>query len=138
MRYEDEFDAGAKYHVAADVPYVKYFTSYVYNFQFYKALCLASGQYDPQDASKPLHRCNFYGNRNAGDLLIKMLKMGSSKSWKEAMKVITGQPEMSTDAFREYFKPLETWLQKENAKNNVIVGWQNPPLETFCQKQRPN
>ena len=91
IRYEDEFDAGAKYHVAADVPYVKYFTSYVYNFQFYKALCLASGQYEPNNPSKPLHRCNFYGNKNAGNQLVSMLKLGSSKPWKEAMKAITGK-----------------------------------------------
>ena len=54
---KDEFDAGAKYHVAADVPYVKYFTSYVYNFQFYKALCLTAGQYNPNDPKKPLCPC---------------------------------------------------------------------------------
>ena len=42
--------------MAADVPYVKYFTSYVYNFQFYKALCLTAGQYNPNDPKKPLHR----------------------------------------------------------------------------------
>ena len=46
--------------------------------------------------------------------------------------------EMSTDAFREYFKPLEIWLQHENLKNGVTVGWENPPLNTICQKVRPN
>lgn len=67
-----------------------------------------------------------------------MMKLGSSKPWKEAMKAITGKAEMSTDAFREYFKPLETWLQKENEKNGVVVGWENPPLNTICQNVRPN
>lgn len=137
MRYEDEFDAGAKFHVAAGIGYVRYFTAHVYQFQFYKALCLASGQYDPRDASKPLHRCNFFGSKEAGNLLVSMLEMGSSKPWKEAMKVMTGQPEMSTDAFREYFKPLEDWLMEENKKNGVEVGWQNPKIEEICQKQKP-
>lgn len=61
QRTEEHFDAGAKYHVAADVGYVRYFTAHIYEFQFYRALCLVSGEYVPDDPSKPLHRCNFYG-----------------------------------------------------------------------------
>lgn len=137
MRYEDGFDAGSKYHVAADIGYVRYFTAHIYQFQFYKAMCEAAGQYDSRNPSKPLHRCNFFGNKEAGDLLVSMLQMGSSKTWKEAMKVMTGQPEMSTDAFREYFKPLEDWLKRENMRNGVEIGWNNPAVETYCQAERP-
>ena len=54
-------------------------------------MCLASGQYEPNNPSKPLHRCNFYGNKKAGNQLVSMLKLGSSKPWKEAMKAITGK-----------------------------------------------
>ena len=43
MRNNEQFDAGAKYHVAADVGYVRYFTAFIYEFQFYRELCLASG-----------------------------------------------------------------------------------------------
>ena len=39
-----QFDAGAKYHVAGDVGYVRYFTAYIYEFQFYRQLCLDSGE----------------------------------------------------------------------------------------------
>ena len=42
-RNTDQFDAGAKYHVASDVGYVRYFTAFIYEFQFYRELCLASG-----------------------------------------------------------------------------------------------
>ena len=87
MRSEDYFDAGAKYHVAANVGYVRYFTAFVYEFQFYRTLCLISKQYDPNDPKKPLHRCNFYGSKEAGDKLDSMLKLGSSKPWKDAMEV---------------------------------------------------
>ena len=38
-----DFDAGSKYHVSADVGYVRYFTAFIYEFQFYKALCEESG-----------------------------------------------------------------------------------------------
>ena len=61
QRNEENFDAGAKYHIAANVGYVRYFTAHIYEFQFYKALCKISGHYDPEDPNKPLHRCNFYG-----------------------------------------------------------------------------
>merc|ERR1711983_297103 len=67
-----------------------------------------------------LHRCNFFGSKEAGDKLKTMLVPGSSKPWKEAMEVMTGEPKMDTGAFREYFKPLEDWLMKENKKN---VSW---------------
>ena len=44
MRNNTQFDAGAKYHVAGDVGYVRYFTAFIYEFQFYRELCLASGR----------------------------------------------------------------------------------------------
>ena len=92
-----------------------------------------SKQYDPNDPLKPLHHCNFYGSKEAGDKLRTMLELGSSRPWKEAMQIMTGQPEMNTDAFREYFKPLEIWLKEQNAKNKVKVGWKNPPISQMCQ-----
>jgi hypothetical protein len=61
-----------------------------------------------------------------------MLELGRSKPWKDVMEVMTGQREMSTSAFREYFKPLEDWLIKENTKDNVKVGWKIPPIEKMC------
>jgi peptidyl-dipeptidase A len=133
--YKD-FDAGAKYHVANDVGYVRYFTAFIYKFQFYRSMCLASGQYDPKDPKKPLHRCDFYGSKEAGDKLREMLKLGASRPWKEAMEVMTGQPEMSTDAIREYFKPLEDWLIKENARAGVKVGWGRLDLDSVCEQSR--
>lgn len=60
-RSEQNFDAGSKYHVAANHGYIRYFAAYIYEFQFYKSLCKISGQYDSNDPEKPLHRCNFYG-----------------------------------------------------------------------------
>ena len=134
MRHENHFDAGSKYHVAANVGYVRYFTAFVYEFQFYRSLCLISKQYDPTDPLKPLHRCNFFGSKEAGDKLMEMLEIGASKPWKEVMEIMTGKPIMSTEAFREYFKPLEDWLGKENKKNGVKVGWKNPPIEEMCQQ----
>lgn len=51
-----------------------------------------------------------------------MLQLGSSKHWTEAMKLMTGKPDMDTSAFVEYFSPLEKWLSKYNEKNNNHVS----------------
>ena len=51
------------------------------------------------------------------------------------MEVMTGQPDMSTDAMREYFLPLEKWLKKENKKNGVRVGWDHDDSKVMCSDQ---
>merc|ERR1719410_1987482 len=132
VRNNNQFDAGAKYHVAGDVGYVRYFTAFIYEFQFYRELCLASGKYVPGDPKKPLHRCNFYGSREAGDKLKEMLVLGASRPWKEAMMKMTGQPEMSTKAIREYFEPLEKWLEEQNKEAGVTVGWGQTDMSRLC------
>ena len=42
-RSEADFDAGAKYHVAANVPYSRYFLAAILQFQFHRALCREAG-----------------------------------------------------------------------------------------------
>lgn len=63
-RSEENFDAGSKYHVAANYGYIHYFAAYIYEFQLYKAFCEISGQYDSNDSDESLHKCNFYGKWN--------------------------------------------------------------------------
>merc|ERR1719184_44994 len=138
QRSHEQFDAGSKFHVAGDVGYVRYFTAFIYEFQFYRALCLESGQYVPGDPEKPLHRCNFYGSKKAGDKLREMLKMGASRPWPEAMEKMTGQRKMSTKALREYFEPLEVWLRNENKKSGVEVGWGTVDVEEVCRQAGPD
>ncbi|XP_036407894.1 angiotensin-converting enzyme-like [Megalops cyprinoides] len=116
-RSEDDFDPGAKYHVPANVPYVRYFISYIIQFQFHKALCKAANH------SGPFHRCDIYQSKEAGKLLGNVMKLGSSKPWPEAMTLLTGQPHMSALPLVEYFKPLINWLERENKKNGDILGW---------------
>ncbi|XP_067685542.1 uncharacterized protein [Haliotis asinina] len=118
-RSEDDFDPGAKYHVAANVPYIRYFVSFVIQFQFHKALCTAAKQ------TGPLHRCDIYQSKDAGDKLRSMLSMGSSKPWQEAMEVMTGQRKMDASALMEYFQPLTTWLEEQNALSATAddPGW---------------
>ncbi|KAI7797162.1 putative angiotensin-converting enzyme [Triplophysa rosa] len=116
-RTEEDFDPGAKFHIPANVPYVRYFVSFVIQFQFHKSLCEAAGQ------SGPLHNCDIYQSKEAGKLLGDVMKMGFSKPWPEAMTLITGQPKMSVQPLMEYFQPLIEWLEAENKKNNEVLGW---------------
>ncbi len=42
-RSEQDFDAGAKYHVPANTPYARYFLAAILQFQFHRALCHEAG-----------------------------------------------------------------------------------------------
>ena len=114
-RDETKFDPGAKYHVAAGVPYTRYFLARLLQFQFYQAACKQAGW------KGPLHRCSFYGNKAVGTKLNEMLKMGQSKPWPDALQTFTGSREMSGDALVAYFAPLKTWLDQQN--KGKPSGW---------------
>ncbi|XP_068081591.1 angiotensin-converting enzyme isoform X2 [Anabrus simplex] len=133
-RTEEDFDAGGKYHVIASVPYIRYFVSYVIQFQFHRALCEKAGQFDPNDPSKPLHECDIYQSTEAGNLLGRMLQMGSSKPWPDAMEVITGQRRMDAGGLLDYFRPLQKWLEEENARTGEYIGWEDS--QKVCVKSR--
>ncbi|XP_043579118.1 angiotensin-converting enzyme-like [Bombus pyrosoma] len=134
-RSEDDFDPGAKYHIIADVEYLRYFVSFVVQFQFHKALCTEAKQYDPENPnSKLLHECDIYNNKAAGNLLKSMLELGASKPWQDAMEKITGQKNMDSAGLLEYFKPLTDWLTEENKKTNEYIGWK--PRERQCVQTR--
>ncbi|GAA0665660.1 peptidyl-dipeptidase A [Sphingomonas insulae] len=114
-RDETKFDAGAKYHIPATVPYTRYFLARVLQFQFYKAACDQAGW------KGPLHRCSFYDNKAVGQKLDAMLSMGQSKPWPDALQVMTGSRQMSGKALVDYFAPLKTWLDQQN--KGKPTGW---------------
>lgn len=114
-RTEADFDPGAKYHVAGNVSYMRYFLAHILQFQFHRGLCEAAGN------EGPLHRCSIYGNKVAGEKLEQMLAMGSSRPWPEALAAVTGQSEMDATAILDYFAPLKTWLDEQNAGRTC--GW---------------
>ena len=114
-RSEDGFDPAAKYHVAANVPYTRYFLADILQFQFHRSLAKTAG------CSGPLNRCSIYGNKDAGKKLNDMLAMGCSKPWPDALEAITGQRQMDATAIRDYFAPLQAWLDEQN--KGKPVGW---------------
>jgi peptidyl-dipeptidase A len=114
-RTEADFDPGAKYHVPGNVSYTRYFLAHVLQFQFHQALCEAAGQ------TGPLHRCSIYDNKAAGAKLEKMLAMGQSRPWPDALQALTGQRRMDASALLAYFAPLQKWLDEQNRGKKV--GW---------------
>jgi len=114
-RSEADFDPGAKYHVAANVPYMRYFLADILQFQFHRALAQAAG------CAGPLNRCSIFGNQAAGSRLNAMLEMGQSRPWQDALEKIAGTREMDASAIRDYFAPLQKWLDEQN--RGKPVGW---------------
>jgi peptidyl-dipeptidase A len=114
-RSEADFDPGAKYHVPANTPYTRYFLARVLQFQFYRALCREAGH------TGPLHRCSFYGSKEAGRKLRAMLEAGQSRPWPEVLDAMTGERRMDAGALLEYFAPLQAWLDRQN--QGRTLGW---------------
>jgi peptidyl-dipeptidase A len=114
-RAATDFDPGAKYHVAANVPYMRYFLAHVLQFQFHKALCAKAGY------KGPLHECSIYANKEAGAAYMKMLSLGASKPWQDALAELTGGREMDATPILEYFGPLQRWLEQQNLGQQC--GW---------------
>jgi peptidyl-dipeptidase A len=114
-RSEADFDPGAKYHVASNTPYIRYFLAHMLEFQFYRALCQASGY------TGPLHRCTFYGSKEAGTKFNAMLAMGQSKPWPDALEALTGTRQIDGNALLEYFAPMQKWLDEQNRGQKT--GW---------------
>jgi peptidyl-dipeptidase A len=114
-RPSDAFDPGAKFHVASNTPYIRYFLAHIYQFQFYRAACRQAGW------TGPLNRCSIYGNKEVGERFAAMLRMGQSRPWPEALAAFTGERDMDASAVADYFAPLTRWLIEQN--RNETCGW---------------
>ena len=114
-RSEADFDPGAKYHVPGNTPYTRYFLAHILQYQFHRSLCELAG------FEGDLHRCSIYNNEKAGAALGEMLAMGASKPWPDALEALTGQREMDATAIVDYYAPLMSWLEEQNADRSC--GW---------------
>ncbi|MBL6854003.1 MAG: M2 family metallopeptidase [Alphaproteobacteria bacterium] len=107
-RPANAFDPGAKFHVANNTPYMRYFLAAIYEFQFYRAACRQAGW------KGPLNRCSIYNNKTVGAKFQEMLRLGQSKPWPEALATFTGEHDIDATAITDYFAPLSGWLDKQN------------------------
>lgn len=114
-RGEEWFDPGAKYHVPGNTPYMRYFLAHILQFQFHRALSETAGE------TGPVHRRSIHGSRAAGERLEKMMLMGGSRPWPEALEALTGAREMDASAVIDYFAPLKSWLDEQN--RGRTCGW---------------
>ena len=112
-RSEADFDAVAKYHVAANVPTIPYFIAAILQFQFHRAFARNAG------FTGPLHRFSVHGDTAAGRKLADMLALGRSRPWPDALEALTGEREMDAGALLEYFAPLKAWLDEQNRGERV-------------------
>uniref|UniRef100_A0A1B0GPC4 Angiotensin-converting enzyme n=1 Tax=Phlebotomus papatasi TaxID=29031 RepID=A0A1B0GPC4_PHLPP len=120
------FDAGAKFHVADNTPYVRYFLASIIQMQIFKGLCQVTifDRVDPKEAlPMPLHRCDIYGSKRAGRILRKSLSLGASVHWTTVLEILTGSKNISSEPLLEYYKPLIDWLEHTVHELNIPVGW---------------
>jgi peptidyl-dipeptidase A len=107
-RPANAFDPGAKFHIANNTPYARYFLADIYEFQFYRAACRLAGW------KGPLNRCSIYRNEKVGARFAAMLEMGASKPWPEELAAFTGEHDIDATAIIDYFAPLSAWLDTQN------------------------
>ncbi len=104
----DQFcDACTKTHINDDAAqYYDYALSYVILFQLHQHI-----------AEKILHQppttTNYFGNKEIGDFLKKIMSTGATRNWRDVMKEATGE-DMNAKALVRYFDPLMTWLREQN------------------------
>ncbi|GIY42756.1 angiotensin-converting enzyme [Caerostris darwini] len=118
-RTEKDFDIGAKHHIAFNVEYFRYFVANILQFQIYKTLC------NEANYEGLLHKCNIYGNKNAGKALGRLLREGKSKPWQEILSIFSNNMynKLDSSAMLEYFEPLKQWLKKKN--KGEFIGWKS-------------
>lgn len=106
-RGEEYCDAATKTHINDDpAQYYDYAMSNLLLFQFHVHVAKNILKQDP-------HNTNYWGNKEVGNFLKKLMRPGASVDWREHLKNSIGE-EMSAKAMAEYFSPLLTYLKEVN------------------------
>lgn len=106
-RGEEFCDACTKTHINNDpAQYYDYALSIVTLFQLHDHIAKKILKQDP-------HNTNYWGSKETGKFLSKILTPGATVDWRKLMKDELGE-EISAKAMLEYFDPLYTWLKEQN------------------------
>lgn len=106
-RDERRADALTKTHINDDpAQYYDYAMSYALLFQLHDHIARQILHQDP-------HNTDYYGSREVGNFLRRLMAPGASRPWRETLKETTGQ-ELNGKAMAQYFEPLYRWLQEQN------------------------
>jgi peptidyl-dipeptidase A len=115
VRGEEYCDAATKTHIT-DAPayYYSYTVATVLSYQLNDHIARNILKSDPR-------ACDYAGNPQVGVFFQGMMRQGAMREWRAVLRDATGE-ELSTRAMVEYFKPLMTWLQKQNRGRQI--GWE--------------
>lgn len=107
VRGEEYCDAATKTHINDDpAQYYDYALSYVILYQLHNYIAKNIIHQDPRAT-------NYYGHKEIGEFMQKIMYPGASKDWRKVLKESTGD-ELNAKAMLEYFDPLVSWLKERN------------------------
>lgn len=113
-RGEEFCDACTKTHITDDpAQYYDYAMAFVIKYQLHTYIAREILGQSPRN-------CNYFGNREVGQFLWDLLRLGATRDWRTVLREKTGS-DVSTRAMLEYFEPLAEFLEQENAGREV--GW---------------
>ncbi|MFQ5637493.1 MAG: M2 family metallopeptidase [bacterium] len=114
-RGEEFCDAASKTHINNDPgQYYDYALSCVLKFHLHDYIARKILKQDPRN-------CNYYGNKEVGAFLSKIMRPGASKDWRKVLKAATGE-DLSARAMLEYYQPLMDFLKKENQGRQSVIA----------------
>lgn len=106
-RDESYCDPASKTHITDDpAQYYDYAISYVILFQLHDYIARNILHQDP-------HATNYYGNKQVGEFLRRIMRPGASVDWRKLLKEATSEG-LTARPMMEYFQPLMAYLQKAN------------------------
>jgi peptidyl-dipeptidase A len=101
-------DACTKTHIIDDAAqYYDYAMAFLIKYQLHDHIARNILKQDPR-------QCNYYGNKEVGQWLSNLLSLGATRDWRTVIREATGE-DISSRALLEYFKPLESYLERENS-----------------------
>jgi len=113
-RGENYCDAATKTHINDDpAEYYKYSIAFAIKYHLHMHIARKMLKQDPRN-------CNFYGNKEVGAFLYKIMKSGATKDWRVVIREATGE-DLSAKAMLDYYQPVLDYLKKENAGRQL--GW---------------
>uniref|UniRef100_A0A0A1X184 Angiotensin-converting enzyme n=1 Tax=Zeugodacus cucurbitae TaxID=28588 RepID=A0A0A1X184_ZEUCU len=123
-RSNEDFDAPAKLLIEVDDQYTSQIMSTVLQYQLYQHFCEMTGQYKPNDKNYPLDLCDLSNQRKIGPIVMEAMSLGSSKSYKDILQIMTKESSINMDGLLTYFQPLYEWLVEQNRLDGVEIGWE--------------
>jgi peptidyl-dipeptidase A len=107
-------DAATKTHINDDAAqYYDYSISNVLLFQFHVYIA-------NNILKQPPTATNYWGNKDVGAFLSKVMKPGATVDWREHLKNSIGS-DMSAKPMLDYFAPLMEYLKKQNTGRNYTL-----------------